>query len=252
MVPREPTYCTVEDVAETLDLPDPINPNTTLMFSDESHPSYARVEKMILAAEDEIDRRMRRSWRENRVEEVLLDIPTYQWDENAWREAYFQNGGLVVQLRNKNILPWDPEKGDKLEVRNWDIGWRNITDMGIEHGEAAPIITGLNRFWFDYPSGRLFLLLRPYNSKFNSCRITYRYGAEPDENGNVDVPWAINRLACLTVASQIIIQDVHSVKVGIGGDISGLRDQLLSRWEAEMGRIYSSWQRSGTVHSMLR
>ena len=253
VITRTPTYCSVEDVAETLDLPDPVDPNKILMFSNLSHPTYNRVEKMILSAEDEIDKRTRRSWRVNYAKKTLLDIPTYQWDENGYREAYYQNGGLVVRLGHKDILPWDPEKGDSLEVRNHSLKWRDISNNEIDNKNGASVITGFDRFWFDYPAGRIFVMLRPTNAKFNSLRIKYRYGADPDDEENGDsVPMAINRLATLIVASNIIIQDVHSIKVGMGGDISGLRDQLLSRWENEMNRIYSEYQRSGSVHSMLR
>lgn len=68
---------------------------------------------MILAAEDEIDLRTRRTWRENRVKNYITSIGNYQWDENAYRSAYYQRGGYVIQLR-KNLLPWDPSKGDRI------------------------------------------------------------------------------------------------------------------------------------------
>ena len=250
-ITRTPTYCTVEDVAETLDLPDPIDPNRMLMFSDRSHPTYNRVVQWILSAEDEIDERTRRSWRENTVVEELLDIPTYQWDENGYREAYYQNGGNVVRLKHKDILPWDPSKGDRLEIRNHSVAWRDISNNQIDDEHPGSVVTGFDRFWFDRPSGRVFIMLRPTNAKFNSFRIRYRYGKDPEDEF-YELPAAINRLACLIVASNIIIGDVHSIKVGMGGDISGLRDQLLSRWQDEMNRIYSSFQRSGTVHSLYR
>lgn len=246
---REPTYCTPEDVAETLDLPDPMNPNEIYQFTDISHPTYERVKKMILTAEDEIDRRMRRSWRTNRVVNHLVTIPNYQWDENGWRSAYHQAGGYMIQLR-KDILPWDPEKGDKLELRNATLQWRDISEIDTEGQRAMH----LNRetFWFDYPAGRLFLKTRLLQPRFNALRITYRYGNDLDSDGEENVPMAINRLASLIVASNIIVMDFHSIKVGMGGDVSGLRDQLLNRWGEEINRIYSSYQRSGTVHSLLR
>lgn len=246
-VTRTPTYCTVEDVAETLDLPDPIDPTTILTFNDRSHPTFSRVQKMILYAEDEIDRRTRNTWRVNYVKDQMRDIPNYQWDENGWREAYYQNGGYVVQLR-KDILPWDPSKGDKLEIRNYSVQWRDITDEYVEDQPGR----GIERFWFDYHAGRLFLKVRPFQPKFNAIRISYRYGMDPEDEGSGGVPMGINRLASLIVASDIITQDIHSIKVGIGGDISGLRDQLLGRWQDEMNRLYTSFQRTGSVHSLLR
>lgn len=244
---REPTYCTPEDVAETLDLPDPMNPNEMYQFSNISHPTYERVQKMILAAEDEIDQRTRKSWRENQIRNHLVSIPGYQWDENGWRSSYYQSGGYTIQLR-KDILPWDPEKGDKIELRNHMNMWRDISEAHREGG--GPLNSEL--FWFDYPTGRLFLKTRLLQPKFNALRISYRYGVPSEPDGDSNVPMAINRLASLIVASNIITMDMHSIKVGMGGDISGLRDQLLRRWAEEIGRIYSSYQRSGSVHSLLR
>ena len=245
---REPTYCTPEDVAETLDLPDPMNPNGTYQFSNISHPTYERVQKMILAAEDEIDRRIRRSWRENRVVNHLISIPGYQWDENGWRAEYYHAGGYPIQLR-KDILPWDPSKGDKVELRTFSMVWKDISEL-VNEGTPAPLHSEL--FWFDYPAGKMYIKTGIIQPKFNSLRITYRYGCERDQDGGDTVPMAINRLASLIVASNIIAMDFHSIKVGMGGDIAGIRDQILNRWADEITRIYSSYQRSGSVHSLLR
>ena len=46
-----PTYCTVEDVQETLGLPSPDDPQGIFEFSEVSNPTYSRVEKMIMMAE---------------------------------------------------------------------------------------------------------------------------------------------------------------------------------------------------------
>lgn len=107
------TYATPDTVAMTLGLSDPNDPNSLFKFSDASNPTSDFVKDLILSAEDEIDMRTRRSWRVNRVVDEILTINTYQWDENAYRGAYFMNGGYEITLR-KNLLPWDPSKGDRL------------------------------------------------------------------------------------------------------------------------------------------
>ena len=110
---QKTTYATPDSVADTLGLSDPNDPMSLLKFSDSSNPTYDYVEELIRAAEDEIDRRTRRTWRENRVKDYITTIMGYQWDENAYRSGYMQSGGYVIQLR-KDILPWDPTKGDRL------------------------------------------------------------------------------------------------------------------------------------------
>lgn len=103
-----------------------------------------------------------------------------------------------------------------------------------------------NLFWFDERDGRLLIRLRYFQPRFNALCITYRYGsAEP-------VPAGIKRLCNLIVATNILAMDFYSVKVGMGGDISGLRDQAMSRWQDEINRLYSSYQRSCSVHSLYR
>lgn len=242
-IDTEPTYCTVEDVEETLDFPDPSDPMGMFRFSDVSHPSYARVQKMILSAEDEIDRRTRRSWRVNYVKDHIASIQTYWHDINGVRMAYFRNGGDYVQL-HKDILPWDPEQGDRLEVRTHGNQWIDLTYVNID-GTSPSEVQNINT-WFDYKKGKLYIRTRLYQVKANALRISYRYGSEDP------VPAGINRLACLTVASQILSMDMYSIKMGLGGDVAGIKDQTLNRWNEEMGRLYTSFQRTGSVYSILR
>lgn len=234
----EPKYCTVEDVAETLSLPSRTNPTDILRFSDVSNPSFERVQKMILGAENVIDGRARQSWRVNYVRNHVASIKTYWQDLSGMRIGYAVHGGDYVQLK-KHILPWDPEKGDKLEIRFYGMNnWSDITDSGgMDNG---------GMFWFDYEMGKMYIRTRLYQPKVNSVRISYRWGTEDEE-----IPYDVQRLACLHVASQIINGGFYDIKVGLGGDIAGIKDAVLRNWQVEMGEIYSRIQRSGSVHSML-
>lgn len=109
-----PTYTSPDSVASTLGLSDPSDPMSLFKFSDFSNPSYDFVNELILAAEDEIDLRTRRSWRENYVKDYIISISGYQADENSMgRPWYYASGGYEIQLR-KNLLPWDPTKGDRI------------------------------------------------------------------------------------------------------------------------------------------
>lgn len=245
-----PTYCTPEEVAMTLDLPDPDNNYGYFQFSDMSHPSRDQVCRMICANEDIIDRRLRKSWRVNYVKDYQCTIPIYQWDEAAYRTAYYANGGNYVQLR-KDILPWDPEQGDRLEFRTLLNTWRDASELDPEQDDMGRLPPGHPLKWsvpfyFDHPKGRLFLRTRRLQQKYNALRISYRWGStEP-------VPPAINRLCCLLTAMQVINMQAYSVKVGLGGDIAGVKDQMLKAWQDEINTIYSSFQRTGSVHSLYR
>lgn len=240
-----PTYCTPEDVAMTLDLPDPDDNYGYFQFTDVSHPSYEQVCRMICSNEDIIDQRLRQSWRVNRVKDYVTTIQQYQWDEAGVRTAYFLNGGYVIPLR-RHILEWDPDKGDKLELRSIMSRWYDVSDVLAEGGINTHGPGLGDPFWFDYEKGRLFLRLPRLHARYNAMRISYRYGSDQP------VPAGISRLCCLLTAMNVINMQSFSIKVGLGGDISGVKDSMLRAWTDEINTIYSSFQRSGTVHGMLR
>ena len=248
MVELEVTYCTPDDVAETLDLPDPDTGYGFYQFSDVSHPTANQIRRMIRSNEEIIDRRLRHSWRVNRVSNQVLNLNKYWHDENSWRNEYYLRGGNFVQLR-KDVLPWDPTEGDKLEIRSRRGGWHNISgyqigDDGTVDG-SYPIEKARTGFWIDYPYGKLYIYHIITQTPYNSVRVSYRYG--DIENG---VPDDIQRLCCLLTASQVINMQAFNIKVGMGGDISGVKDSMLRAWQDEMNQIWSAHQRAGSVHAM--
>ena len=237
-------YCTPRDVAETMGLPIPGGDVSQCeYFSDYSVPTEAQVWRMIESNEDRIDRRIRLSWRENRVKDRLVNIPKYQWDESAWRSAYYLHSGNMVQL-HKNILPWDPEKGDKLELRMTSNQWTDITDsVASDFSDKPPVQTWA---WFDYPRGRLFVRTGMRTPMTNSIRISYRHGLDEE------VPAAISRACCLMTAMGVLDSQYFSIKLGMGGDISGIRDGIRRAYQEEINDIFTSYQVSGSVISMIQ
>lgn len=241
-----PTYTTPDLVAETMGLPDPEDELGVFRFSDTTNPTYDFVCRMIVSAEGEIDRLTNQSWRENHVKNQILTINTYQWDANAWRVAYYQRGGNYLKLR-KNVRPWDPQKGDKLELRTRNNAWREITYNENNQEPNTMDADGFENagFWIDHEAGRLFIRTRLFQPTFNSARISYRYGREEDP------PYELQRLCSLMVADRIIQMGIYSIKIGMGGDIAGIKQDLHRSWQEEMSSLFSSIQRSGSVHSLL-
>lgn len=235
-----PAYTTPELVADTLDLPDPVNPMDAYKFSNISHPTRDQVCRMICANEDQIDLRLKRSWRPNRVVDLMLDIPRYQHDENSWRSDYFLYGGYTIPL-HRDILPWDPDKGDRLLLRNYAGQWQDVS-----HNLSDDAL-GSQNFTFDYKGGRLILRTHFRQPRYNGLRITYRYG---DEEGT-EPPQGIQRLCCLMTAKQIINSQFWVVKVGTGKDIANVKNSMLKNWDDEMNAIWSSYQRPAKVYSMI-
>ena len=246
--PHETSYTDPYQVAETMGLPTEWGGDTYGFWtpSDTTVPSYDQVCRMIRSNEDIIDRRLMRSWRINHVKDEIRTINTYQHDLNAWRGAYYRRGGNYVQL-HRDVLPWDPQQGDRLEVRAKGNSWRDVTyapQDGVDHVPDRES-HALYSFWWDYKGGRLFLRTSAFQTPYNAVRISYRWGSEEP------VPDSISRLCSLMTASQIINMSVFAIKVGSGGDIAGIRQDLQKMWQDEMGQIWSSWQRPGSVHSLL-
>jgi hypothetical protein len=299
-------------------------------FTDMTHPSYTQVCKMICANENIIDRRVRRTWKENYVVGQQLSIMDYWGDINGWRSDYYQLGGHYVQLR-KDVRRWNPDPifdeeestgyllpdeavnvtvdedtgeeiteflvhtgdivtvhidkrktvkgeiisvaedpsdigqgaegyevtyhkmiypGDKLEVRTRNNTWSDITGQIYDRAglDNVPINAGpsndTTHCFIDYPYGKLYIRTRLYQQKRNAVRISYRYGIDEP------VPDAITRLACLLTAIQVINMQPFYIKVGAAGDLGNVRDFMIKNWTDEINSIYTSFQRSGSVHTM--
>lgn len=244
--PRTPEYCDPTMVAEALALPDVNDPMGLLRFTDVSVPSYRYVEHLIMSSEDVIDRRLQRSWRTNRVVNFITTARDYFADRNSvYRAEYWSHGGNMVQL-HKEMRPIDPLEGDRVEIRTRDGGWRDVTQYDDLDGHMDPYTGAPGRSWWcDCEAGRLFIRMNRFAVRNSSVRVTYRWGSEEP------VPEAIKRLCCLMVARRIVVSGYYDVKVGLGGDIAGIKEQLLREWDLEINEIMSSYQRAGSVYSLM-
>lgn len=261
-------YATPELVAETMELPDPKDPHSNLMFSNVTHPSRNTVVRFLNSNADIIDRTLKRTWRVNYEFEKVYDIGTYWQDEDSlWRDEYYKAGGNVIQLR-RDVCPWDPNPiyveghegdpeymiypGDKIEVRLFQGGWKDIS-----RGENDMYLA-VDSFSIDYDAGRLLIrsMWGGYTPKYDSVRITYRYGRVPPKDANEytvqgQVPDAICMLNVYMTARDIINQQFWVLKVGMGGDIAGIKESMNRFYEGKIAEIKSSFQRLGPVHSMI-
>lgn len=233
-------YCTPDDVAMAMDLPSPDDPFKAMVFDDTSHPSYEQVERMIRSNSDIIDRRLRRSWRENRVVNRVVSIDVYEHDENTWRHEYWLRGGNFIQLE-RDLRPIDPALGDKVEFRTFMNQWR---DMSATEGSDADPAEGQCRFWVDSEAGRLFYRSNVFQPRYNALRLTYRWGSEEP------APEPISRLCILMTMVQILQTQPFFIKVGQGGDLGAVRKDMIQSWQEEANQIWGSYQRPSAVLSM--
>lgn len=80
----------------------------------------------------------------------------------------------------------------------------------------------------------------------NSLRITYRHGLDEE------VPAAINRACCLMTAMGVLDSQMFNVKLGMGGDITGIKREIRQAYQEEINDIFTSFQVSGSVVSMIQ
>lgn len=233
-------YCTPDDVAMAMDLPDPNDPFKSMVFDDSTHPSYEQVERLIRANSEVIDRRLRRSWRENRVVNRIVNVDFYEHDENTWRREYYLRGGNFIQLE-RDLRPFDPCKGDKIETRTFGNQWH---DISATEGNDTDPMECQNRFWVDSEAGRLFFRINVFQPRYNALRITYRWGSEEEP------PEAIRRLCTLLTMIQILQTQPFFIKVGQNGDLGMVRQDMIRSWQEESNYIWGSYQRPSAVMSM--
>lgn len=262
------SYATPELVAELMDLPDPKDPKSTLMFTNVSHPSRNQVVRWLNTNADIIDRLVKRSWRVNYIFNKVYDIPKYWQDEDSlFRDEYYKAGGNVIQLE-RDVCPWDPNPvyvegheddpaymiypGDKIEIRLFGGGWMDIS-KGENDNQLVP-----NTFSIDYQAGRLLIktLYSGFNPMYDGVRITYRYGLVPPEGAGQyevqgQVPDAISTMCALMTAKDILNTQFWVIKVGMGGDIAGVKESMLRAFDQKIGECFTAYRRMGPVHSMI-
>lgn len=231
------TYCTLEDIEDVLDLPDPQDPGETLRFSDMSHPKAATVIKYVKSNEEQIDRMLHTSWREVRVKDRVKNLDRYEADELTFRATQMARGGASVMLQ-RDLRDWDPSKGDKLEFRRrYTNEWVDASYLADSEDDEE----GRKLVWFDNHAGIMYVRSRLITPRFNSIRISYRYGRDEP------VPEAVRRMCVLMTCIQILRSQPFYVKVGQGGDISQIRRELIDGWQSEINDIRSAYQRTCSV-----
>lgn len=230
---REPTYCDPDYVAEILDLPGD-DMNGLFMFSDQSHPTYNAVCRMILANEDKIDGWTRTSFRVNRVKNQRLTINRYWQDLDGVRWQYYNQGGSYIQLR-KNILPWDPEQGDSLEIIR--------PNMLFPYTDEQKTSRHTPDFDIDYQFGKIYIREPPFGQRANSVVVSYRYGRVDEP-----VPEGIRRMCGLMTAKQIITQYPWLIRVGMNGDYGQIRQEMTKAYDEDIAELQVAFRATPSVH----
>lgn len=203
------TYCNVADIRDFLQ----ISTRTT-----STNPSTMDIEKLIIRAEAEIDRKTRTSWKPNIVVNEFYDLQDAYI--NRFRESRFRvyddRGKIALKRRHLQKLI-------KLEI--WD-GARYI-DYIDNYREGR----GLD-YYVDYREGVIYFWSRyPYRVR-NACRISYIWGES-------EVPEDIKEACIKIVARQLVTSDDYSILFPEGTSNIPLQ-QKSDIWKEDIKEILES------------
>lgn len=187
----EPYYCTVYDVAQVMGL-------NVGRFGDETRPAKETVDMVIRMMMDFVDRYTRKAWRERwnyemEGERKIGKDLGYEYHRLQPRSFYgFAWTGFPVFLKYAPVKPFDPEKGDSVQVftgQGWEE-WVGVRQMGENYDWWANWDDGIiyfrRMFWFSRLQG-------------HTIRFRYRFGYE---RPNDDIRYATALLvACHLIES---------------------------------------------------
>jgi len=163
------TYTTVAEVAALLG-------QTVGRFNEDSIPAKEIVEKVIEMMEDYVDKYCNTAWRERKRWEdpdLSPDSGGYEYHRLNRRTWFgFTLIGNPVFLMRRKVRPFDPEKGDSLQVFNGQEyeEWLGTKEEGMD-----------GDFWVNYDSGVIYIRRTFAFGRFEGpiVRVRYRYGGGP-------------------------------------------------------------------------
>lgn len=217
---KNPTYCSVQDVADFLRVD--ITSTTT--------PNIKQVKKLILRKEDEIDRRTGFAWRETVSEPEVHDLPIIY--EFGWGTPLFLKH-RKIRLSPEGTL--DSSKGDKIEVfsgatdKPGGTEYTDITDSVAGQYELEPVYGRI------YMRSFIFTVMRK-----NRIRITYRYG-------DTQVPGDIEDICMKMVAIELMTTSFRADNLPIGGSGGWSWSDSINQWKEDIDRVIQQRQEIFTV-----
>ena len=181
-------YCTYKDVAAFFG-------QGVARFTEDSLPAKETVEQVISTQEDFIDRYTRCAWRERSTRDFQgyysVEEGGYEYHRLQPRSFYgFAWIGFPVFLKFRPVRPFDPDKGDSVQVftgQGWEE-WLGVRPLGPNKD-----------WWVNWDDGIIYFRRMFWFSKLqgHTIRVRYRFGYDKPNN---DI-----RYACilLTVAQLI-------------------------------------------------
>lgn len=215
------TYTSPELVAKQLRMT--TSDGSNLIFTEDTDPPRSIVIEYIRQSETRIDRETRNSWKENYVTNEMHDL--------GFPLAGLPLRDVVVSLHKANIMEWDPDKGDILEVLEIN-SWHPYTNM--------PLAVQGGTWWIDYNIGQLhFNDMWPwFFSGANKVKVSYRWGQVSDE-----VPTDIQEAATKMVAIRLLQSEFNKIMLYNRQSNPINWSDVTKEWETDIKEILAARRR---------
>jgi len=215
------TYTNPELVSKQLRMT--ASDGSNVIFTEDTDPARSLVIEYIRQAETRIDRDTRSSWRENYRTNEMHDI--------AWPLVGLPTRDIVVSLAKANILTWDPDKDDDIQMMQ-SGEWVSYT--------TATQAINQNSWWIDYNIGQVhFNDIWPwFNSGTNKVKINYRWGILTDE-----VPTDVQEAATKMVAIRLLQSEFNKIMLYNRASNPINWERVIQEWEKDIKEILSARRR---------
>lgn len=215
------TYCTVEQVASRCNFMGSSSGVRAIFGTDPKIPDLDEIQDMINEAEEWINEQCQTAWGA-----LYLSIT------DELQDSHIDYMECSVHLNHANVMDFDTEENDKLEVWNgssWD-DW--ITTKTEGRG---------NDYFVDYSMGKIYFLSSITSRDRKNIRITYRV------NRSSTVPLPISYAASYLAGMNILNSEYATVAFpeGEGEELSS--EQMISRWWNMVLRKLKPYLKSGLI-----
>ena len=217
----EVTYTSPELVAKQLRMT--TSDGSNVIFTEDTDPARSLVIEYIRQAGTRIDRETRSSWRTNYVTNEMHDI-TFPLVGLPLRD-------VVVNLHKANILDWDPEQGDDIQMLQTG-SWVSYTNMAQQINQES--------WWIDYKIGQIhFNDTWPFFcSGANTVKVNYRWGIVESE-----VPTDVQEAATKMVAIRLLQSEFNKIMLYNRASNPINWDRVTQEWEKDIKEILATRRR---------
>jgi hypothetical protein len=211
-------YCNPSDVSRVVGA---MMSGKRMSFESDSTPTENEVEKMIEGAEARINRITSNSFGSIAV------VNEYHNCEVRNRAVFYHRNHMTWKLNSYPTLPFDTEKGDKIEV------WYNDAWINLVADKTEGLAVGDEDWWVDIADGMVYLHTTFPEFGHRKIRFSYRHG-------RALVPADIREATAMMCSVAILLQYGNDPIRTEGEKTPNVENQI-KLWKEEIKDILDTW-----------